>query len=363
MYERFYLLDRMPFENTPDPAFLHLAGDHREILAALAGGIASGKRWLLLTGDAGTGKTTLIQALLGELEENLLVIPVPYPQAGFEGIVHALSHHLSLHFIDRSNPTDTHAKLGFRLAQVHKGGKRAVMIIDEAHLLDETGLAELRRFSDHVNEDRTLLQIALSGQPEILETLRKGAAPGMAERIDLACELRPLGKAAVEAYVRHRLATAGRTKPLFDPKALNLIWKKSGGVPRVVNLLCDTALLIGYARGLRRIDAGVVQEAVDNFETGRPPVCPAPRDPSRHPGRRRLLVLISFLACFLVDGYFSQTAVPPNSMPEVGQAPPIMEPEEGMHPQSTQLTVREDPYTAVLLLLKRHHLPVYTRGI
>ena len=173
MYEQFYLLDRMPFENSPNPDYLYSSKSHKEVMATLVNGINSAKEFLLISGDVGTGKTTLIHALLRELDSNFIVIHIKNPLSGFEGIMYHLAQELCIHFIKKPHESDLYDKIKLRLEQADRGGKRTLLIIDEAHLLHEKCLEKIRFLSNHVAENRKLLQVVLAGQSEIYSNLQK----------------------------------------------------------------------------------------------------------------------------------------------------------------------------------------------
>ena len=307
MYEHFYLLDKMPFENSPNPDYLYLSKNHREVMASLVSGINSAKEFLLISGDVGTGKTTLIQALLRELDSNFIVIHINNPLSGFEGITYHLAKELSIHYIKKSNTSDLYNKIKLRLKQADRGGKRTLLIIDEAHLLGAKCLEKIRLLSNHVTENRKLLQVVLAGQSEIYSNLQKDSQSLLKKRITVNCNLQAMERKDVEEYIKHRLHIAGRREPLFDRRALFLIWKKSGGVPRVINQICDNALFIGYALGSKKIGAKVIEKVVGDMEAGYSTKTFSPNEKKNHLKRLFYIPLLSLFILIVSVDYTSKT--------------------------------------------------------
>jgi general secretion pathway protein A len=300
MYRQFYHLDRMPFENSPDTGFLYLPGHHKAVLAALTYGVRSNKELILVTGDVGTGKTTLIQALLASLAPDRFAVHIQNPQAGFDGIMHHLARHLSIHANGTAHPLDLGAKIRFRLEQASRGGMRGVLIIDEAHLLEEECLERLQSLTDHVNRDRNRIQIVLAGQHEIFSTLGKASLAPLKQKIAVSCSLEAMAPEDVREYIAHRLRTAGSAAALFDRKAGQLIWEKSGGAPRAVNRICDNALLAGYTLGARKIDVKIVERALAAIDVGQAPAS-MPSGSRRNGLKRALAVAAALLLTLLLN--------------------------------------------------------------
>jgi general secretion pathway protein A len=268
MYENFYHLKARPFDHTPDPAFLYLSKGHREVLASLVYGINYAKGFILVGGDVGTGKTTLIQALLTELGPKFVVTHISNPRRGFGEIFYRLSKSLGLHFSEKTQTPESYYALKLALEKIDKAGKRTVLIIDEAHLLSEECLEHIRLLSNYETESRKLIQIVLVGQNEIYQTLRKDGLKSLQQRIVINRVLQNLERKEIEKYIRHRLRVAGRETALFDRKAIALIWEQSRGAPRVINNICDNALMTGYALESHKIGSRIIQEVIDDMAAG-----------------------------------------------------------------------------------------------
>ncbi|MEK7308563.1 MAG: AAA family ATPase [Nitrospirota bacterium] len=268
MYTEYYGLTRKPFENTPDPAFLFLSKCHREVLASLLYGVNEGKGFTVVVGDVGTGKTTLIHALLQGLRSQNLILHLINQRYEFNEILHNLAKTLSL---DIKGKTDTEITEAVRekLDALDKSGKRAVIIIDEAHHLTEDSLEEIRLISNIETEKRKLIQIVLAGQIELYRKLNRDSLRQLKQRIVINRILEPLNKKETMEYIHHRLRLSGRITPLFNRKTLSLIWGKSRGIPRVINHLCDNALVIGFASGERKINHKILKEVINDMEGGK----------------------------------------------------------------------------------------------
>ncbi|HDZ89503.1 MAG TPA: AAA family ATPase [Deltaproteobacteria bacterium] len=269
MYTRFYGLTKKPFENTPDPEFLYLSENHREVLASLAYGVNSAKGLILAMGDVGTGKTTLINALKKQLDPSFVVVRITNPrlvfgQSTFTNILEYFASELGLDS-DRTNNRDLLEAVTDELERLDRSGKKAILIIDEAHLLSEESLHDIRLLSNIENEKTKLIQILLIGQDELNSKLQKDSLKALKQRFNISRRLRPLNKSETGDYIMHRLRVAGRDSQIFDKRALDLIFKKSSGVPRLINQICDSSLLIGYAVEARSIGSKVVREVINDM--------------------------------------------------------------------------------------------------
>ena len=270
MYTDYYALNCKPFENTPDPRFLFLSTQHREVLSSLIYGIDSAKGFILVAGDIGTGKTTLIHCLLREISSSHIIINIVNPRATFNDLVDNLSKRLGIESQGK-DALERSDDLRQALIAQDEAGKRVILIIDEAHLLSDEALEDIRLLSNLETDRRKLIQIILVGQTEIFQTLARESQKPLQQRIVLNRQLKPLDEKETEKYIRHRLKVAGNDGNLFSSHALNLIKKKSRGTPRVINQMCDNALLIGYAMEARTIGAKIIQEVIKDMESGHVP--------------------------------------------------------------------------------------------
>ena len=271
MYRAFYGLAEMPFNMTPDPRFLYLTAGHREALAQLTYAVREGKGFMALTGDVGTGKTTLLRALLEQLDENTAAAVVVNSTLPFDGI---LEYVLEDFGVSKAGATRAQRLVALNsfLIERHRAGQKSVIIIDEAQHLDPATLEQIRLLSNFQTTRETLLQILLAGQPELRARLDLPELRQLKQRIALRCAIRPLTPDEVRAYVRFRLRVAGgRDLDLFTDQAIVRIAPYSDGIPRVVNALADHALLIGYAEQRRRLNRDTVDEAIAYLEDGAPP--------------------------------------------------------------------------------------------
>ena len=277
MYLSFYRLTEHPFNLTPDPRFLFLTAGHREALAQLLYGVEQGKGFIVLTGEVGTGKTTLLQALLQKLDPTTAVAYVSNSTLPFDGLLEYVLEDFGV----AKRGGATHAQRLFALnnflIERRRKGENTVLIIDEAQNLSPQTLEQIRLLSNFETPTEKLLQILLVGQPELVKKLELPELRQLKQRIGLRCVIGPLTQDETRDYIRTRLRIAGaRDLQLFTDEAIRRIAGYAGGIPRVVNMVCDHCLLIGYADQERRIDRRIVDEAIRYLEDGeRTPGSPA----------------------------------------------------------------------------------------
>ena len=264
----FFGLEQKPFNPTPDPRFLYASPGHREALAQLLYGVREGKGFILLTGEIGTGKTTLLRTLLTRLDGNTASAFVFDTTLPFEGILEYMLEDFGV-----AKRGETHVQrliaLNNFLVERRRSGQNTVLVLDEAQNLDKRALEQIRLLSNFETQTEKLLQILLVGQPELLDTLNFPELRQLKQRIGLRCRIPPLTQEETRDYIRTRLRVAGaKDLGLFSDAAIQRIAEYTNGVPRLINTLCDHCLLIGYADQIRRIDRKIVEEAVQYFEEG-----------------------------------------------------------------------------------------------
>lgn len=271
MYLEFYGLKEAPFSITPDPRYVFLSERHRDALAHLLYGIGKGGSggFVQLTGEVGTGKTTLCRLLLEQLPENTRVALVLNPRLSPVELLESICDELKLEIGDKKGSlkglVDT---LNAYLLDAYAQGLRVVLIIDEAQNLSTDSLEQVRLLTNLETPTQKLLQIILLGQPELRDKLNDPELRQLAQRITARYHLTPLDRDETEAYVRHRLAIAGALRSPFSRLGLRALYKRSGGVPRLINIIGDRALMAGYAREQSSIGERLVDRAADETLPG-----------------------------------------------------------------------------------------------
>jgi len=269
MYLKFFELTDKPFELTPDPKFLFLTPGHREALAQLTYGVQEEKGFILMSGEVGTGKTTLLRTLLHRLAGQLEYAFIMNSTLPFDEILE-----YALADFGVPDPRGTRAQrlmaLNSFLIQQRRNGRKTLLIIDEAQNLGIETLEQIRLLSNFETSTGKLIQIVLAGQPELHAKLRLPELRQLKQRIALRCVLQPMNEQEVDQYVVSHLRVAGSRRPLFTPGAIRRIAQHSRGIPRVVNMLCDHCLLIAYADQRGEIDADVVHRTITYLEEGEP---------------------------------------------------------------------------------------------
>src|SRR5262245_6331128 len=262
MYTEFYGLREKPFSLTPDPRFLYLSASHREALAHVLYGIEQGEGFISVTGEVGTGKTTLCWTLLERLGPDTEVAFLFNPMLSGEELVRAVSAEFGLASEGLSR-TQLNDQLNRFLLEQRRAGRRVLLIIDEAQNLSPQTLEEIRLLSNLETSTSKLLQILLFGQPELDAKLESRELRQLRQRISVRWALQALDAGETGEYVRHRIRTAaaGHVGELFTETALRDVHRRSGGVPRLVNLVCDRALLAGYAAGMAQVGPDLVADA------------------------------------------------------------------------------------------------------
>jgi general secretion pathway protein A len=250
MYEAHFGLQKKPFAMTPDPSFLFQTPSHREALAALLYGVLEEKGFIVITGDAGTGKTTLLSRMLRMIPSSKVAFSlVPNPRLSADEFIESALIDFGIEDIPWSKVRRL-LKLQEFLMAVRQAGRVCVLVVDEAHQLSGEVLEEIRLLTNFENADRKLLQIILAGQTELRNILNVAGLRQVKQRIAVRCELRPLCGAEIAQYMSFRWAKAGANIELpFDESAIKTIACVSRGIPRVVNALCDNALTLIYATG------------------------------------------------------------------------------------------------------------------
>lgn len=261
MYETFYSFREKPFSLLPDPAFLFLARQHSTALAVLEYGLVNQAGFTVVTGEIGCGKTTLIRHVLNTLGQDITVGLLSNTQRG--ELLQWVLLAFGLDYRGKEKVALYETFLEFIIDEYAKN-RRTVLIIDEAQNLGIDALEELRMLSN-VNADKDqVLQLILVGQPELRAILSRPALIQFAQRVAVDYFLGPLENEQIGSYIRHRLEIAGGDPALFKPEACQLVYHHSGGIPRLINLLCDTALVYGYAAGKQKIDVELVREVVQD---------------------------------------------------------------------------------------------------
>ena len=265
MYEEFYGLKEKPFNLTPDPKFLFLSTRHREALEHLAYGVANKEGFILFTGDIGTGKTTLCRAFLERSNRNLKTAAIFNSFLTEEELLESILLDFGFPSKGRSRKERIDALNKFLIYQLSQGGN-AVLVIDEAQNLSISVLEQVRMLSNLETEKEKLLQIVLIGQVELREKIRLPQLKQLEQRISVRYHLQPLGKSEVSKYIYHRLMVAGSEGRInFSRGALRNIYRSSKGIPRLINLICDRALLNGYAKGKYTITTPMVLQAIKSL--------------------------------------------------------------------------------------------------
>ena len=262
MYAHFYQLAENPFNLTPDPKFHYINESTREAMASILHGIKARKGFITLIGEAGTGKTTLLKRILDEIEGETQVVFVFNPGVSFDELLEFICMELGIS-TDGRRRLQLLDRLNAHLLEQLTAGRNVVVMIDEAQTLEDGVLEELRMLSNLETSKEKILQILLSGQPELEEKLRRPNLRQLRQRIAVRATLKPMRPDEVAPYVETRLRSAGADRnDFFTPPALRKVWQASRGIPRVVNVVCDNAMMIAFAEGKRRITSRVMSEAI-----------------------------------------------------------------------------------------------------
>jgi general secretion pathway protein A len=263
MYLSFFGLNEKPFAITPDPRYLYLSERHAEALAHLLYGINEAGGFVQLTGEVGTGKTTIVRSLLAQTPKNAEIALILNPKMTAPEFLLTICEELGIGVPDSAlgSLKDLVDILSEYLLRAHAAGHRVVLVVDEAQNLSPEVLEQVRLLTNLETNTQKLLQIILIGQPELRELLSRNELRQLAQRITGRYHLNPLSHDETAAYVRHRLRVAGATTDIFAPQALSAVFSLSQGVPRVINVICDRALLGAYSLDRHRVTASLVRSA------------------------------------------------------------------------------------------------------
>jgi general secretion pathway protein A len=262
MYTKFFGLTEKPFAITPDPRYLFMSEQHGEALAHLVYGISESGGFIQLTGEVGTGKTTLVRTVLGRLPAEVDVALMLNPQLSALEFLIAICEELNIPL-----PEDRHSAkalvdaLNHHLLEAHACGRRTILLVDEAQNLSTEVLEQLRLLTNLETAKQKLLQIILIAQPELRDVLARDDLRQLAQRVTGRYHLEPLSRDEASQYIDHRLKVAGALGEIFDTAAKQEVFNLSGGVPRLVNVICDRAMLGAYSRDTRKIGKNLVRRA------------------------------------------------------------------------------------------------------
>jgi general secretion pathway protein A len=269
LYLKFFGLTEAPFAITPDPAFVYLSPEHRDALAHLSYGVGQGGSggFVQLTGEVGTGKTTMCRCLLEQLPEDTHVALVLNPLLTPRELLATICEELG---IDTASLADSNKAmvdaLNRYLLQQHARGHRVVVVIDEAQNLSPDSLEQVRLLTNLETPKEKLLQMVLLGQPELRQLLQRSDLRQLAQRVTARYHLKPLSREETRAYVRHRMMVAGAQRSPFTRSALRVLYQRSDGVPRLINIIADRALAAAYARESGRVNGRLVQAAANEVQ-------------------------------------------------------------------------------------------------
>jgi len=262
MYKEHFGFRELPFSITPDPRYLFLSEQHREALAHLLYGIKSDGGFVLLTGEVGTGKTTVCRCLLEQIPENTDIAFILNPKMTSEELLAAVCDELRISYPEGNKSIKVFVdRINEYLLNAHARGRKTVLIIEEAQNLAPDVLEQIRLLTNLETNHRKLLQIVLVGQPELKAMLSRPDMLQLSQRITARYHIGPLSKGEVGAYVNHRLAVAGATRKVFPDSTFDKLYRLSKGIPRMINVICDRALLGAYVQGNVMVDSRTLATA------------------------------------------------------------------------------------------------------
>ena len=265
MYLEYYGLKEPPFSLTPDPRFIYFTPSHKEVMANLHYGIDHGKGLIVVTGEVGTGKTTVLRWILQRLERTVLVAYLFHPRLTVNDFYQQMARFLDIQWDAKSDLLMT---LGRILETRQARGLKTVLIIDEAQGLSVNLLEEIRLLLNFESDTAKYLQVVLCGQPELRDLLNEKSLRQLKQRIALRCQIMPLPNIQeTENYIMERLMIAGCDQPvIFSPEAISSIFRITEGIPRIINNICDNSLLAGYLEDLPIIGRRIIEDVADKFD-------------------------------------------------------------------------------------------------
>lgn len=266
MYESFFGFKEKPFNDAPDPSFLYLSNKHKEALALLTYGIKERKGFVVLSGEVGTGKTTILRAFMKQLDSNSRVAYVFSTKLSDKEFLKFVCHDFGLQ-VNGDLKIDYVTKLLDFLMKSYYEGKTTTLIVDEAQNLDMLVFEEIRMLTNHETSSQKLLQVFLVGQPQLNDHLERDELWQLKQRISTRYHLYPLDRRETMEYIQTRMRIAGATRQdYFTEGATQKIYKHSHGIPRLINNICDNALLIGYALDTPVINEKIIRECVADLK-------------------------------------------------------------------------------------------------
>ena len=314
MYLEHFNLTERPFSITPDPRFLYMSARHREALAHLLYGLGDGGGFVQLTGEVGTGKTTICRCLLEQIPDNVDLALVLNPKVTAIELIATVCDELGVSYDEKDvsvkSLTDV---LNRYLLDAYARGRHTVLIIDEAQNLSADVLEQVRLLTNLETSTQKLLQIILIGQPELRTLLAREDMRQLAQRVTARYHLKPISREETSAYIKHRLQICGASQPVFNKRAVDRIQHLSGGIPRLINVLCDRSMLGAYVEGKKQVDTRVVKKAAHEVLA---------LDGEEQVRRNRLPVLLAALLVLLVIGAalwyqpWQQQPLPPRAVAE-----------------------------------------------
>lgn len=281
MYEAYYGLRERPFDLTPNPRFLLLTGKHREALSNLQYGLMSRRGLTVLVGEAGTGKTTLIKAAVAELEsQGAIIAYLNNPTLTRQEFCEFLTAAFNLDPAAASSKTRLLRDLAKALQQYHADGVLTGLIIDEAQVLPDELLEEVRLLANIETATDKLLPIVLAGQPELSDRLNQPSLRQLKQRVALRCQLSALDARETAEYIAGRIRIAGgNSVVVFTRQAVDAIYQRAGGIPRLISVICDNALISGFAADRRPVSRDIVEDVCRDFDLAPSSGLPAPPPP------------------------------------------------------------------------------------
>jgi len=268
MYEDFYHLKEPPFSLLPDPSFLYLSSKHKRALSLLQYAVIKNYGIITITGEIGTGKTTLLRQLLNSVDDNVKIGLISNTHNSFSELLKWVFVAYGLDYKNKDTVELYDEFVNF-VIQEYANNHKVVLIIDEAQNMSVSALEELRMLSNINADKHQALQMILVGQPELRNILLQPTLKQLVQRVAAAYHLTALEKDEVALYIRHRLQLAGCDESLFEPGAIDKIWEHSQGIPRVINILCDTALVEGFVEQTPTISAEVLDNVIqERLSTG-----------------------------------------------------------------------------------------------